>query len=285
MKKILLIDVSSILHAAKYGVGKKRLSNNEESTFIIYGFLLKLQYIVKKVNPHVIVFAVDSDSSNRRDIYPGYKDRKQEKTDEQKALDALAFPQFDKVINDVIPTIGYKNIFSADGFEADDVIARICLDYTKSGIIIATSDGDMYQCLSQRICIFNVGKNRYYNHVHFKEEWNCRPDQWGRVKMLAGCTSDTVKGIEGVKEKTAVKYINKDLPEHHKTYKRIISPEGKKIAQLNKRLVVLPFDGTPKFRIKNDRLKKKGIVKIAKRYGLSSILNDLMYWQGVLNIQ
>ena len=284
MKTILVIDTSSVLHAAKYSVGKKRLKHNEQDTFVIYGFMLKLQYLMKKVRPNIVAFATDSLSSKRRDIYPGYKDRVSNKTDEQKALDELAYPQFERVIDHVLPTIGYRNIINHDGLEADDIIARICLDYKKSGIVIVTSDQDMYQCLSNRICIFNINKNKYYTAKDFLNEYDISPRKWGRVKSIGGCTSDTVKGIEGVGEGKAIQYIKGTMPKNGKVYPRVVSRKGKRIIRRNKKLVVLPFKDTPSTKLFADRLRIEGLVEIAETYGFSSILNDLPYWRHVLNI-
>ena len=284
MKKILLIDTSSVLHAAKYSVGKKRLKHNEKDTFVIFGFLLKFQFLIKKIRPNLVVFATDSKTSKRKDMFAGYKDRNDNKTDEQKALDELAFPQFSEVIENVLPKIGYRNILNAEGYEADDIIARICMDYKKSGIIIVTNDEDMYQCLSSNVCIFKVSKNKYYTIRDFREEYGIEPHQWKRVKAIGGCKSDTVPGIEGVAEGKAIQYIKGTMPKTGKVYPRIKSFKGKRIIRRNKKLVVLPFKGTPRFRIKRDRLRKEGLVEIAETYGFRSILADLKYWLGVLNI-
>lgn len=296
-KRILLCDLSSILHSVKYSLAKHRLSNNEKSTFVIYGFLLKLQFLIRKTKAEVIVYALDSQSSLRKNIYSRYKENRNKNKDEkQEELDRLALPQFAEVIEYVIPELGYRNRFKAEGLEADDVIASVCKKYKNDEIIICSTDQDLYQLLTPNVCILNAKTNNWYTISKFEVDYGIEPKMWKRVKAIGGCTSDNVGGIPipqddpnkkqmHVKEKTALNFIKGELGENTKAYKAIVSKEGKKIMNRNKRLVILPFRGTPEFNIMPDRPRELGLVNICEKYGFKSIESTWEKWRKSLRLR
>ena len=284
--RILIIDLNAVLHSVKFSLAKHRLSHKEKPTFIIYGFLLKLQFLLRKTNANVVVYATDSNTSKRKEIYSLYKEKRlNNKTEEQIALDEISYPQFEQVINYVVPTIGYRNIFGADGFEADDVIARVCKSYKNEEIVICSTDQDLYQLLTDNVCMFDSRKNVWYTKRDFVREYAIEPKMWKRVKAIGGCSSDNVEGIPGVGEKTVIKFLNGDLPKHHQTYQSIVSKEGKKIINRNKSLVILPFRDTPEFRIMPDRPTEQGLIRVCSKYGFESIIDDLRSWRKSLRLR
>jgi len=302
-RKILLFDTSSVLHAAKHSLGKARLSHNDRNTFVIYGFMLKLHAILAKEYYDIAIFALDSRSSKRKDIYAEYKENrsKSTKTKEQIELDELAYPQFEQVEKFVLPNLGFKNLFKAEGYEADDIIARICHLYREDEITIITSDKDMYQLLAMNVSILKPREHKIYNIFDFKREYGIDPQMWKRVKVYGGCTTDNVSGlpmpqsdaaikkgtaIRNVGEGTALNYIKGTLGTHTNTYKAFTQSSAKKIIARNKKLVILPFYGTPKFTILPDnRMSKKGLVRIIREYNFKSIEKDFDSYCKVLKLR
>ena len=268
-KRILLIDCSAVLHAVKFGAPKK-LKSGEKSTFVIFGFLQKLRYLQRRTYSDVIVFAGDSlrSDSLRKKWYSIYKDGRDDakKTPEQIELDRIAMPQFNEVLEDVLPGLGYNNIFRFKGFEADDIIAKVCKKYKKAEIVIVTSDKDMYQLLTDNVCIMHPSTHTFFTKKDFRTKYELHPKMWKRVKSMAGCDSDNVKGIPGIGEKTVLQYLKGELPTHYKKYKDIKSKEGKKITDRNKKLVIIPYKGTPDIMIEEDRVTGDKIKKVAKKY-------------------
>jgi len=188
-KRILLIDTLSLLHQLKYSIGKGRLTKADEKTFIIYGFLFKLNALIKKSKANVIVWGLDSKTSLRKQIYAQYKENRSyvNKTEEQKRLDALAYPQFDEIINYVLPTLGCMNMFGEDGFESDDIIGRICKSYSDNQIVICTTDHDLYQIITNNICILNAKTDAFFSITDFENKYNIEPKMWKRIKAIGGC--------------------------------------------------------------------------------------------------
>lgn len=285
-QRILLLDTSSVMHAVKYSLGKYKLSNNDKPTFVIYGFIMKLQYMIKKIRPNVVVFTTDSDSSIRKKIEPSYKEKRHtNKTKEQEALDALAYPQFAELENYVIPTLGYRNVFGAKGYEADDILAQVCKDYPNCEIIMVTNDKDMYQCLRLNVATFDPKHNKYFTLADFKKKYGIEPKMWKRVKAIGGCNSDEVKGVPipqddpdkkqmHVAEKGALNYILGLTKPHTKAHKAIESKEGKQRINRNKKLVILPLRSTPHFKILPDHPKRKGLMEVCKKYNFKSVTSD-----------
>ena len=90
---------------------------------------------------------------------------------------------------------------------------------------------------------------------------------------MAGCATDNVKGIQGVGEKTSLKYIDEKLPPHYKTFKAIVSNEGQSIAQRNNQLVCLPHTKTREIDIQKPEYKVERFIHHCKRFGLKSYLS------------
>lgn len=294
-KQIIILDTKAILHTIKYSLIKNRIPKNEKNTFIIYGFLLKLNFLLRKTKANIIVFALDSKNSKRQNIYAEYKGNRQDKTQQQIELDRIAFPQFDAVIDYVIPTIGYKNIFMTNGLEADDVIGSVCKRYKKYQITICSTDHDLYQLLTKNVCILDAKTNQYYTKDDFEEEYKIKPKMWKRIKAIGGCSSDNIKGVpipindstkkqKHVAEKGALNYIRGEMGINTKAYKAIESKEGKKVINRNKSLVILPFKGTPKYTVKQDYLYESGLKKVCEKYNFESILKDFRFWKRTLNL-
>lgn len=285
------------MHQVKFSLGKHKLSHNERSTFVIYGFLLKLAFLLKKTKSNVVVFAIDSKASKRKDMYSEYKEkRSQNKTDKQIELDLLAYPQFTEIIDYVIPKIGYRNVFGSDGLEADDIIGKICKTYKKSEIVICSTDHDLYQLLDNNVVIFNLQTDGWFTKVNFHKKYGIEPKMWKRVKAIGGCSSDNIKGVpipqddptkktRCVAETGALNFIKGKMNPNTQAYKAITSRAGKDVINRNKKLVILPFKNTPDFPIRPDHPKKAGFKKVCKKYGFNSLLTDIHYWTETLKLR
>lgn len=280
LHKILLIDLSAVLHILKHS--NQTIKKNELSSYIIHSFLFRLQLIVKKVNPTVCVFATDTNpnDSKRRKLFPDYKKKRQtNKTQKQIELDSIAYPQFTEIEKKLLPLLGYKNIFKAQGLEADDIIAKICKDNPNSEIFIVSNDQDLYQLLTNTVCILNAKSLKFYTKNHFIKEYTIEPFQWKKVKSVGGCRTDGVPGIPGIGEKTIIKYINGELKPHLQSYQRIKDPNNFDLIMRNKKLTVLPFEGTPSYKIDfENKPTKKGIQKVGEKYNFLPIKKDFKYW-------
>lgn len=244
--RIVVIDSNYLCYRALHTTGG--LSYKNIKTGIVYGFLNQLLTIAGQTRPDSVVFTWDSRQSKRRDIYPAYKRRRQKTVDEFEREEMREnFKQFRALRKEVVPNLGFEDVFKFRGFEADDIIARMVFDdrYKEHEFVVVTGDDDLLQLLDHCV-IFHPMKVKWKDRYTFIKEHKITPDKWAMVKQMAGCSSDNVKGIPGVGEKKAIQYLLGKMKPTSKIYERITSPESQMIINRNKELVKLPFNNTPR---------------------------------------
>lgn len=276
MQKILLIDANYLGHRARYTTGL--LSYKDRPTGVIFGFLNQLFTLAKKTVPDEIVFVWDSRKSFRKEAYPFYKEKSKSHNGEGPDRELLdAFKQFQQLKKDILPQLGFTNNFMQSGYEADDLIASIVQENTiHSEYIVATSDDDLLQLLDY--CrIYNLGKDKYITKQQFVEDYGIEPYQWVEVKKIAGCSSDNVPGVQGVGEKTAIKYLRKKLHPKTKTYSVIQASND--IIERNEWLVNLPLPGVEKPSIKTSNFDVSEMQTLCNSMGFSKMKNQLDDWE------
>lgn len=273
---VLILDCNAICHMAKHKMGSL-LSYEGRGTGVVYGFLLKLMALAETSMSKVFVFTWDSSNNKgvRRELYPEYKAVKVvDKTEEEIESDKLAYTQFDELRKVVLPHLGFKNIFAADGYEADDLIASVVYSLAEDfgiQVMVASSDHDLLQLLN--CCrILSLKDRVVLTGTAFIETWGFGPEYWSTVKAIAGCTSDNVQGIKGVGEKTAAKFLRNELKKTSKKYKDII--ENWHIVERNFELVDLPIDGTPEVVVDfSNHFSAQHFLEICEEYGFKSWMN------------
>jgi len=284
----LLIDSNAQAHKVKHTLGE--LTFETMRVGVIFGFLGQIQKLAKEYGTNDLIFTWDSNKSHRENLFPAYKEKrrtlKEDKTPEEKEIDKAAYAQFDLLYNEVLPEIGFVNNYKLKGYEGDDLIASIVYANSKDDFLIVSGDEDMYQLLDPNVSILN--SRGLYTLKDFNKEYDIDSLDWIQVKSIAGCKSDEVPGIRGVKEKTAIKYLKGLLTPNMKGYQSITCPEGRNIIQRNKQLVTLPFHDCPEIILKpQGSLSIDGFMEICKRYGFESYLRkeSLDKWKTILNLK
>jgi len=267
---------------AKYSL--KNLSWEEKKTGILFGFFRQLFFLSEKFRTNKFVFSWDSRSSLRREIYPKYKaNRNKNKTVEEKEEDKIAYAQFNLLKDELLPSLGFKNIFEFEGYESDDIIAEI-VKTNKMEFLIATSDEDMYQLLSDNVSIYNLSKKCIYTKEDFEKEYGITCDKWALHKAIIGCSTDNVEGIYGVGEKTALHYIKEEKLSVIQSQK---IATNKNMIKRNLKLVELPFENTPDVSLDFDEsLSFDVFVNICNRYGFFLFLKtpSLKKWSNYFQL-
>jgi len=205
-------------------------------------------------------------------MYPEYKmKRRQELSDEEKKSWEAAHRQFNVLRKGILPDLGFNNVFMQSKYEADDVIAKLVMDYSwKNKPFVVTSDDDLLQLLDY--ChIYNPGKDKIITAQTFKNEYGITPSQWVEVKKIAGCTSDNVKGIQGVGVKKAIQFIRGEMNPDTKTYEKIIN--GTSTIDFNEKIVKLPLTGTQKFDVGVNEFSTIEFCRMCRDYGIR-VLRD-----------
>ena len=256
------------------------LSHEGGPTGIIYGFLKSIPMYQEMFDTPHIIFCWDSKTSKRQEIFSKYKlnriIRQKEMNEEELNFEYTFRFQMKMLRLKYLPMIGFQNIFCQKGYEADDLIASLCLSISeKSNIVIITSDQDLYQCLTTNIFIYDPNKRKRMTLQGLYKQYGVRPHEWKMMKAIAGCSTDNVPGVKGIGEKTALKYLIEGLSDTTKAFQRINSEQGWKIYKRNLKLVSLPFQGafqgTKKFQLKKDNLSANGWKQVIRKLGLKSI--------------
>jgi DNA polymerase-1 len=277
----IIIDSNSVCHRARHTLGN--LSFEEKKVGIIFGFLKQILAVSKRFNSRRFVFCWDSRSKERIKLSSVYKqNRRKEKSEEEEELDRIAYDQFDAIRKIILPTIGFRNIFIEDGYESDDIIAKIVKDNNIGNAVIVSADSDLYQLLSEKVSLLISNDKPLFTKSDFVDKFGIEPSLWAEVKAIAGCPSDNVIGIKGVGEKSAVKYLKDELKHGSKTYKAIRN--GEDLIEFNRKLVTLPFPGIRSFSLTNDDLSFDRFVSVCNKYGFNSFLSkeSLSSWKKIL---
>lgn len=201
MKKLYLVDVSSMFFRAYYAV--RPLSTSKGlPTNAIYGFLSMIVKLLKELKPDYVAFCFDRpEPSFRKEIYGEYKANRSE------------MPQ------DLIPQVPYIKkltevlgipIFEQAGFEADDIIGTLA-QLAKTNdieVVIVSGDKDFSQLINKKVTMLDTMKNTVFTEDEVKTKWGITPAQFIDYLAITGDTSDNIPGVRGVGPKGAEKLIN-----------------------------------------------------------------------------
>jgi 5'-3' exonuclease len=279
----IIIDCNYIAYTCRFALSEG-LTYRGNRTEIIFGFLKEILSLSEHFNSDDFFFCWDSRESERKKLYPSYKAnrRPDDRPQEEKELDAIAYKQFDEIRTKVLPDLGFKNIYMLEGYESDDLMAILSKQLPGPNIVVS-NDKDMYQILSY-CSLYSVSKKQLTTKVEFERTFKIKPEEWAEVKALAGCSGDNVEGIPGVGEKTAIKYLKGELNKG-KVFTKI--EESKDIIDRNRVLVSLPFKDMPLPVYKKNRLLARTFLGVFSTYGLLSMSQGILWskWTKFFNLK
>lgn len=239
----LVIDTPNLCYRAMYTTGG--LSHEGQATGVVFGVLRDVQHLTRKFATDKVIFCFDHGKGLREQLVSTYK---QARRDKEKTLDpekAKAKRQMREQIQllktEYLAELGFQNVWYRDGYEADDLIAtwtRFAMEDDEKAVIVS-GDRDLFQLLRRNVTQYDPIQKKLFTHTWFEETYDIGPRDWRMVKAIAGCVSDSVDGVDGVGEKTAIKYMQGKLARHTSSYKKIVAAEDQ--IKLNLKLVRLPF--------------------------------------------
>lgn len=276
--KCLLLDVNYLAYRAYYTTGQ--LSYKEVKTGVIYGLLRDIINLQSDFHTNHIAFCFDVGVSKRKVMYPEYKANRYVDMGEDELMAIGELKNQVKLLRRVyLRELGYTNIFWQKGYEADDIIASVinegCKEHLGAEFIIVSGDQDMFQLLRPNVTVWNPTKKKMTTLQSFKKEYGINAKDWAFCKAIAGCKSDNVKGIYGVGEKTACKFIRKELDRKSKAYKDIEASIVR--LGLNLAVVKLPLEGVEEFHLDTDNKPNlKGWHKVLEKFGIKSLRGKVL---------
>lgn len=197
MKKLLVIDVSNYIYRSFYGI-KPLFTKDGIQTNAVFGFIKSVITLIELINPDSVVFARESKNNHKKNNIISYKEGR-------KTPDELK-PQFD-IIDKFIELTSLNNI-TIDGFEADDVIGSIAVQYFDKfdEIIIASNDKDLMMFINDTVKMLN-SKQEMIGIVDVVKKFGINPSQIEDFLVLTGDSADNIKGLKGIGPKTAEKLL------------------------------------------------------------------------------
>ena len=108
----VIIDCNNLCYIQRHAFGTD-LSYDEEQTGIMWGFLHRLYDYAKQFETRRFLFCWDSRKSYRKLEYPEYKAHRHNVVKPKGVLesDRRIYSQFDKLRKEILPAIGFKNIY------------------------------------------------------------------------------------------------------------------------------------------------------------------------------
>jgi len=202
MNTLTIVDTFGFFFRAYYALPPLRNSEGFP-TGLLTGFDM-IHQIEKSHATDYLVFALDSKGPTfRNEKYPEYKaHRPPPPEDLVKQL---------PVAIEWIEQMGFANV-SAEGFEADDVIATITRCAVEAGmrVKIISHDKDLYQLIDDdRVVIVDAIRKKEINEEGCIEKFEVHPRDFIDFQAIVGDSADNVPGVKGIGQKGAAKLINR----------------------------------------------------------------------------
>lgn len=270
---LILIDGGFVCAQARYATGNLE-SSASDITGVAFGFLARLLYLSKQTGSKNFIFAWDTRESFRKDAYKPYKQMRTARlTPEEYAERVEYYKQVDRLRDELIPMLGFKNCFHQKGVEADDVIAYVTQN-TQKPCLIVSADQDLYQLLSDNVSmLIPTAKGRppkLFTKEDFIIKHRIQPEVWWKAKAIMGCNSDNVEGIRGIGPVNAIKFLRGELKKDSKQYRLI--KEQWEIVKRNIGLVKLPHKKTKPIVLQKDKLSYENFLNMCERLEFRSFL-------------
>jgi DNA polymerase I len=262
----IVVDCNNMAYRAFYTTGVLDLG-------IVFGFLATILDLSETLESNQFIFCWDSNHSYRKEVYPKYKTRPDKTEEEQIKLEEAKI-QFKMLRKEVLPELGFTNVFVCPGYEADDLMAFVVKQFPDEYVIVS-GDEDLYQVLSEDVSIYQPIPKKLVTKESFESDYGISSSEWSKVKSLAGCTSDTVTGIQGVGEKTAIKYLTGNLTKG-KVFDRIEEQKDGMVST-NLPIVSLPYKGDRPISISGiniDKLYRSDFMSSFTHLEMRSFLKD-----------
>ena len=223
----LLVDGNALFKIGFHGA-KNVYNHRAEHIGGLHQFLTVLRKLLTENLYHKVFVFWDGPFSGklRYQIYKPYKsDRGKDYENGTQPIDESELNQR-RTIWTYLEEL-YIRQLKHDFIESDDFIAYYCLNKkANEEITICTTDSDMCQLIADDIRIYFCNLKNYVTRENYMTYFDHHPDNAGVVKIISGDTSDSIKGVKGVKETTLISLFP-ELKERKITLDEIISKAKK----------------------------------------------------------
>ena len=206
MKTLLLIDAYAMIYRAYYAfIRAPRMNSRGENTSAIFGFVVTLEDLLKRLKPSHVAVAFDpAGPTFRHEAFEQYKAQRQETPEDIR----WAVPYIKQILVAMnIP------VLEVAGYEADDLIGTLAHKAEKHGfeVYMATPDKDYGQLVTEHVFMYRPRHTGGFEKLGPQEvcEKYGLQNQLQVIDLLGlmGDSSDNIPGCKGVGEKTAVQLL------------------------------------------------------------------------------
>lgn len=284
---IFIFDSYGLIYRSYYAFVSRPLINAKGiNVSAVHGFFRNLLFVIKKYGANYAVASFDSrEPTFRHLMYEEYKANRAKTPEDLHAQ----IP----IIEEILNTLGFP-ILRESGVEADDIIASLCghCNTQERQCRILSSDKDLMQLVNGHTSMLSPNKTEVWSEVDeeaVQEKWGVPPKLMLDFLSLIGDSSDNVKGIAGVGEKTALKLLNEygTLDSILENAENIPGAIGKKVlagkedALFARKLIALKSDVEVSDNLEDYSIKNLNFIKAAEvleEYGLPSIAKSYREW-------
>ncbi len=200
-ERVVLIDGSSLIFRAFYGLPEDFATTAGLPTSATYGFALMFRKIMAGRTPAFGAVVFDAPGGTFRDeMYAEYK------ADRPRMPSKLSrqIPWIHKVVEaHDFPTL------SVTGYEADDVIGTLTRQAVEAGheVRIIAPDKDFVQLIGPQVKMIDTMRDITYDEEVSRKKWGVPTAQFIDFLALLGDKVDNVPGVPGIGKKGAAKLL------------------------------------------------------------------------------
>jgi DNA polymerase I len=231
---LILVDGHSLAYRSYYAYAKSKsgglMTSAGVPTSICFGFVKALVEIINSQKPDSMAIAFDLRAPTfRHEADENYKADRVE-TPEDFTIDIQNLYLLLTALN--LPTV------TAPGFEADDVLGTLADRGSRAGyqVKILSGDKDMFQLVNDqaRVSVLYLSSayspgglpgTKEMNEQGVIDKMGVRADQIIDYKALCGDKSDSIPGVRGIGNKTAVKLLT-EYQDLKTVYDRVAEIQG-----------------------------------------------------------
>lgn len=281
-KTVLVFDFHNLMYRSAFAaIASDPIDNSD--FYLTRHFILNSMFDeIKTHQPNRVVVAVDSPGSWRKDIYPGYKAKRHDRSG---GLHTERFyPVMEKFITDMQDFFKTMCFVKVPHAEADDIIGVVCKSSKRDKFIVVSTDSDMIQLLKNKnVSIWNPKKKDWVVSIN--------PQNDLEIKIIGGDSGDSIKGIrDRVGPVTAAKIIEEGVMHYIDTLPTDLEKHAVlEKYKLNKTLIDLDF--TPndiKEKILNtytqfqpDEIER---IKVHKFFASNKLIKSMGDWSSISGI-
>ena len=192
-----LVDAHVYIFRAWFGMREMRTPDGA-AVEAAYGFTNTLiRYLRLEEPTHVGICFDHGLATFRNEILPGYKQSRGEPPPELEA-------QFE-LCREAARALGL-GVFSASGYEADDVIATLVAQLEgRARVRVVTADKDLTQLVTEdgRVVMYDLARDRTFDAEAVRAKFGVDPAQIPDYLGLVGDSVDDLPGVPGVGPKGA----------------------------------------------------------------------------------